>query len=361
MSIVNVAIIGAGWWGTHAHIPALQNHPHARVIAVQARSEEKAAAIARDFNIPHACTTVEQVLALAELDAVVISTTPNMHYEQTKQVLQAGKHVVIEKPMTITAAQAQELVDIAHQNQLYFVISCPMHYSPHAIEARRLVESGALGQLKMVTMMFTNLVAGLYAGKRLDQAFGIDAQTSPERIPYRMPNQSSYSNPAISGGGHIYTQISHVAAMLGFITQSPPTDVFARFDNAGTAVDVYDAIDLRLRNGALVSIASHGLPMPGDSHFEIRLFGDQGAISMDITKGSMSFTNRAGHATHYPEVPAADRAPRFAPARNVVDLILGQGVNGSPATLGLYAMHVIEAASRSAHTGANIAVPAWLT
>ena len=355
MKTVNVAVIGAGWWGTHAHIPAVQSHPQAKVLAVQARTLEKATAIAHDFNIPHACTTVDEVLALAELDAVIISTTPNMHYEQTKSALLKGKHVVIEKPMTITTAQAHELVEIATANQLHFVISCPMNYSPAAIEARRLIESGAVGTLKMVTMLFTNLVVGLYEGKSLDKAFNIDAQ-HPERLPYRMPGLASYSDPSVSGGGHIYTQISHVAAMLGFITQSQPAEVFARFDNAGMPVDVYDSIDVKLRNGALVSIASHGLPMPGDTRFEIRAFGDEGVISMDIVKGTMEYRSRRGEVTHYAEVPGPDRAPRFAPARNIVDLILGQGVNGSPATLGLYGMKIIEAATESARTGHNILI-----
>src|SRR5512133_582588 len=255
MTKVKVAVIGAGWWGTNAHIPAFKQHPRAELVAVQARSMDKARKVADDFGVPHACTDVNELLAIEGLEAVAISTTPNVHYQHTKAALLAGKHVVLEKPMTITVAQAQELVDIAERSRLHFVISCPWNYNPCAVETRRLIETGALGALKMVTLHFTNNVAGLYAGQPLDVAFRIDREKNPERIPYRMPGLSSYSDPAVAGGGHIYTQISHVAAMLGLLTQSDPVEVFARFDNAGTAVDVFNVIDARLANGALVSIS----------------------------------------------------------------------------------------------------------
>jgi predicted dehydrogenase len=358
MSKVNVAVVGAGWWGTNAHIPALKSHPQAECVAVQSRSMEKARKIADDFGIRMACTTMDEVLAIKDLDAVIISTTPNMHYEQTRAALLANKHVVLEKPMTITVAQAQELVDIATQRKLHFIISCPWHYNACAIEARRLIETGALGQLKMVNILYTNNVAGLYAGERLDKAFHIDAEKHPERVPYRMPGLSSYSDPTVAGGGHIYTQISHVAAMLGFITQSDPAEVFARFDNNGTAVDVFNSIDVKLSNGALVSIASHGLPMPGDSRWEIRAAGTHGATEMDLIRGQLEFHDLNGNVNRYPEPLAAQRAPATQPAKNLVDTILGLAQNGSPATLGLYAMKIIEASVKSAQTNVNVTVGA---
>jgi predicted dehydrogenase len=356
MEKVKVAVIGAGWWGTAVHIPALKQHPQAELVAVQARTAEKAQKIAADFDVPHACATLEEVLAVEGLKAVVVSSTPNVHYEQAKAALEQGLHVVIEKPMTISVAEAQALVDIASNKGLHFVISCPWHYNAHAIEARRLVESGALGKLKMVSLLMTNNVAGLYQGQRWDKAHRIDAEKHPERIPYRMPGLSSYSDPAVAGGGHIYTQISHVAAFLGFLTQTEPAEVFARFDNAGTQVDVYDAIDARLAGGALVTIASHGLPMPGDSQFEIRAYGDRGALSMNLVRGTLEFHDIDGNTQHYPDIQGMERYQSRKPAQNLVDAILGHAPNGSPATLGLYAMKIIEAASQSVQSGSNVVI-----
>src|SRR6185312_7489330 len=110
---VKLGIVGAGWWATTAHIPALQAHPSAEIVAVQKRKRDEARAVAEDFGIANACTTMDEVLAVPDLDAVIITSTPNMHYDQAKAALERGLHVLLEKPMTFTAAEAEELVQLA--------------------------------------------------------------------------------------------------------------------------------------------------------------------------------------------------------------------------------------------------------
>ena len=90
---IRIGVIGAGWWATFAHIPAVKSHPHAELVAVQSRERAKVEKIARDFGAQHACTTAEELLAIPGLDAVIISTTPNVHYAQTKAALERGLHV----------------------------------------------------------------------------------------------------------------------------------------------------------------------------------------------------------------------------------------------------------------------------
>lgn len=87
---LNAGIIGAGWWATFAHIPAIQSHPNAKLLAVQCRTQDKADRVVKDFDAPHALTDIEDLLNLPELDAVVIATTPNVHYEQAKAALAKG-------------------------------------------------------------------------------------------------------------------------------------------------------------------------------------------------------------------------------------------------------------------------------
>src|SRR5688572_27380557 len=101
MKSVKCAVVGAGWWGTTAHIPALKKHPHAELVAVHSRDPQKVRRIATDSKVPHACTTIDEVLAVNGLEAVVISSTPNAHYPQALAALQRGLHVLIEKPMTL--------------------------------------------------------------------------------------------------------------------------------------------------------------------------------------------------------------------------------------------------------------------
>src|ERR1035438_7616327 len=124
MKKVRIGIIGAGWWATSAHIPAVKSHPDAELVAVQSREKSKAEKIARDFGVKYACTSLREILAVKELDAVIVASTPNVHFTQARAALERGLHVLIEKPMTFTADEARELVESAAQKKLQLLISC---------------------------------------------------------------------------------------------------------------------------------------------------------------------------------------------------------------------------------------------
>ena len=353
--ILRCGVLGAGWWACEAHLPALRAHPRARITAVQKRSRDAAEKVARDFGATRACTTVEEMLAPGDLDAMIIASTPNMHFAQAKAALEAGLHVLIEKPMTLTAAEARELLDLAERGNLQFLVSCPWHYTPHVLETARLVREGALGELKMISLLMTNFVEGLYKGLPWGETFNLQTETIQTAAkPYIEPNRASYSDPKVAGGGHIYCQISHVAALIDFLTGQPVREVFARFDCAGTQVDVYDAINLTLGEGTLVSIASHGAPIHTDRQFELRLYGTSGMLLIDLWKGLMEFHPASGHVVKYPPLAEEQAYPMFAPAGNLVDCALGLAPNGSPARHGVFAMGVIEAACQSADSSRNI-------
>jgi predicted dehydrogenase len=354
MKKVRCAVIGAGWWGTTAHIPALKSMESAELVAVQNQDKARAQKIAADFGIPLGTSSVEEVLALEGLDAVVISSTPNVHHEHAKAALEKGLHILVEKPLTLTAQQADDLVEIARRKERHFLVSSPWHYTPHGIEARRLVQSGALGQLKMISVLMTNFTIGFYEGRPWEELFGAASEGQDIARPYLEPGRRSYNDPAVAGGGQIYCQVSHVAAYLGFLTDRQPTEVFARLDNAGTPVDVYNSLNIKLADGTLVSMASHGLPMPSERQHEVRVYGTEGALLLELWKGTMEFQDREGNIRRYPDVPEADIYPMFAPARNLVEVVAGTAPNGSPGSLGAYAIRIIEAACSSARTNSNV-------
>jgi len=181
---------------------------------------------------------------------------------------------------------------------LQFLLSCPWHFTPHGIEARRLIQSGKLGQIKMIGVMMTNFTEGLYQGLTWDEVFGKNPTRQNAAQPYRAPGLASYSDPAVASGG----------------------------------------------------------PMPSDRQNEVRVYGTKGQILLELWKGKMEFHDDAFHVTRYPDIAEENIYPMFEPARNLVDSITGAAPNGSPATLGLYAMRIIEAAVQSARTGANVIV-----
>jgi len=353
---VRVMILGAGNWATTAHIPALRQHPDAEVVGLWKRDSSAARKFADDFSIPFASDDIPQLISECEPDAAIVSSVAALHYEQAKVALEAGLHVLIEKPMTFTADQAQELQDIADRKGLHFLISHPWHYTPHAVEARRLVQSGALGEIKMISQLFTNFGIGLYQGLPYAEIFGRNPTPQNFAEPYVAPGQTSYSDPAISGGGQIYSQIPHAIGFLAFMTGRRPTEVFARFDNAGLVQDVYDVLSLKWDDGSLSSTGSCLLTSSTDRQHEVRVYGTTGMLLIELWKGRMEFHDADGQVHPFPDLSAEEAYPVYAPALDLVDTILGRSGNGSPASLGVTSMYVVEAASESVRTGSNVRV-----
>jgi predicted dehydrogenase len=290
---------------------------------------------------------VEQLLAIEGMDAVVVSTTPNMHYDHAKAALQAGMHVLLEKPMTFTASEARELCELADGRDLELLISCPWHYTDHGIEARQLIRSGRLGDIKMISVLMTNPVDKLLKGINTTPTHGMDSV-------YVEPRLGSYNDPAIAGGGQIYCQVSHAAAYLSFLTGLKPAEVFARFDLAGSRNDIFDVLSIKMENGTLVSLASTGATPDTERNYEVRVYGTRAILLLELWKGQMSYVPFEGSRLDYAALTTI--YPERACVINLADTVLGHARNGSDGRLGLASMEIIEAACESAKSGLNVKI-----
>lgn len=336
-ALLNVGVIGAGWWGTSAHIPGIVQHEKARLQAVQNPSKSAADNIARDFGAVLAFDDYKELILKGGIEAVVISSTPNMHYEQAKFSLQQGKHVLLEKPMTFTAAEAEELCVLAAQKGVHLAVSCPWHFTPHGVEARRVIQEGVLGELKMISILMTNPIDKLLKGIDTTPTHELDSV-------YIEPLKGSYSDPSVSGGGQIYVQVSHVGAYLRYLTGAEAEEVFARFDCSGSDNDIYDTLNIKMNNGALVSLASTGATPLSKKNFELRIYGTKAILLMELWAGEMAIYPFEGKPKTYPLLSADEIYPERAPVFNFIDTCLGTANNRSPGYLGLDAMKIIEAA-----------------
>lgn len=337
---LNIGVIGAGSWATSAHIPGILLHERANLRAVQNRTKSKAMQIAKDFGADLAFVNYRDLVLAESLDAVVVSSTPNVHYEQAKFALENGKHVLIEKPMTFTVAQAQELCKLAAQNNLQFLVSCPWHYTSHGIEARQLIRKGALGDIKMISVLMTNPIDKLLKGINTLPTHGMNKV-------YIEPSEGSYNDPAIAGGGQIYCQVSHAGAYVSFLTDAQPAEVYAKFDYAGCRNDIYDALTITMDNGALVTLASTGATPLSIRNYEIRVYGTKAILLLELWKGNMAYYPFEGESKEYPTLTEEEIYPDKAPVLNFIDACLGLAPNGSPCELGVAAMKIIEAAGLS--------------
>jgi predicted dehydrogenase len=343
MKKVRIGIIGAGWWATSAHIPAVRSHPGAELLAVQSREKANCEKIARDFGVKHAFVDFRELLAVKELDAVIVASTPNVHFAQAREALERGLHVLIEKPMTFTADEARELVETAAQKKLQLLVSCPWHYTAHGKEARRLIRSGVLGQIKMISILMTNPIDKLLRGINTSPTHGMKA-------PYIEPCKGSYNDPEVAGGGQIYCQVSHIAAYLTFLTGLRPAEVYSRFDYDGSPNDIYNALTVTLENGALASIATTAATPLSERNYEVRIFGSKAILQLELWRGTMTLVDFADKRTEFEPLAPRETYPEQSPALNFIDTVLGKATNGSPGELGLASMEIIEAACESART-----------
>jgi predicted dehydrogenase len=348
---IKCAVLGAGWWATFAHIPALLSHPRAELLAIQKNDPDQARKVAADFGVPHSFTSVAELLSIEGLQAVVVSSSPNLHYEQAAAALRMGKHVLIEKPMTLTTSQARQLLELADERNLQFLISCPWHYTSHAATAQRLIRKGRLGKMRMISVLMTNPVSHLVRGESAVPTHG---------TPYMHPHISTYSDAKVAGGGQIYAQVCHVAAYLAFLTGTGASEVFARFHNDNAPLDIYDVLNLQMRDDTIVTIASTGATSANLRTYEVRLFGTEGMLYLDLWRGKMEFTSMSGEHQHFPDLAQEDIYPHKAPAMNLIDSVFDPSSNRSPASLGVAAMEVIEAACISAKSGTNVLIPSFM-
>lgn len=149
MEKVRVGVIGTGF-GTAVQIPGFQYVPETEVIAVCSARRERAEAAAQRFHIPHAFTDYREMLHLPDLDLVSIVTPPVLHHEMTLAALEAGKHVLCEKPLAMNVAQAQEMYDRAQTAGVVHMVTHEFRYSPTRAYTKELIDSGYLGALRQV-------------------------------------------------------------------------------------------------------------------------------------------------------------------------------------------------------------------
>jgi len=148
-----------------------------------------------------------------------------------------------------------------------------------------------------------------------------------------------------------------VAAYLSFLTGVPASDVFARFHDDGAKLDIYDALNIRMESGTLATIASTGATSLNLRTYEVRIFGTEGLLYLDLWRGTMEFTSMNGEVELYPPLSPDEIYPHKAPAINLIDSIVDPSCNRSPSWLGVAAMEMVEAACISARNGQNVPIP----
>lgn len=153
MEKLKMAILGAGGIaGAMAQV--VSEIEEAEVIAIASRTQEKADAFAKKYNIPKAYGTYEEMLEDPEVQLVYIATPHSHHYKYGKMSLEAGKHVLMEKSFTVNAQQARELCTLAKEKNLLITEALWTRYMPFRKILNDIIDSGIIGEVSSLNASF---------------------------------------------------------------------------------------------------------------------------------------------------------------------------------------------------------------
>lgn len=149
-NILRVGIIGTGWIAEKAAI-TLNGLQECKAYAVGSRTPEKAEAFAQQWHIAHVYGSYSELIADPGVDLVYIGTPHSHHFEVTKEALEAGKPCLVEKAFMANAKQAKQIIDLAHERQVFLAEAIWTRYQPAVRIIRNLLDSGRIGKPRLVT------------------------------------------------------------------------------------------------------------------------------------------------------------------------------------------------------------------
>lgn len=257
-----------------------------------------------------------QMLSSVPMDAVVISTPHTLHKEQILAALDAGVHVLCEKPLVCTVKDAQEVIAKRDAAGKVCLLSYQRHYQAEFRYIRARITSGELGAVTFVNaLQCQNWKNGTRGTWRQD--------------------------PALSGGGQLNDSGSHLVDIILWITGLEPETVSAFIDNCGTPVDINSALTVRFRNGAQGNISIVGDAV--DWHEDVTIWCEKGFFLM--RNGRLQVSDASGRCT-FDQLRGGSN-----PDRAFVEAIRSGGPVDSPFECGLRVIELTEAAWRSAAEG----------
>jgi predicted dehydrogenase len=153
---IRVAVVGYGYWGPNL-VRNVMDRPELELAALCERDPRSADAFARRFPDVPVSGDIEAVLADPGVDAVLVATPPRTHHQLAGAALRAGKHVLVEKPLAKSAAEARDLIETADANGLVLMPGHTFLYSPPVNKIRDLIHQDMLGEVYFVTSSRMNL------------------------------------------------------------------------------------------------------------------------------------------------------------------------------------------------------------
>ncbi len=355
---MGIGVIGAGGIAEHAHIPGYAKQPDARVVAVADVVPGRAQALAERLGIPRSYDAYEELLLDPEVEAVSVTAVNAMHAPITMAALEAGKHVLCEKPPATSAAEARRMTATAERagRVLYFCLN--NRFRPEVAQLRRYVEQGELGEVyyaKTATIRRRGAPGGWFADKKLSGGgalidIGVHCidwtrwiMGSPE--PVEVFGQT-YAK--IRSYADLEDHVTWLPADLRAAGQPPPVDRAGDVEEMATAL-------IRFANGATLFAEVSWTLNAGENVETTEVYGTRAGARF---KPLQIFRNEYGRMVNL-EVKLPDAPPgagHTKAIRNFLDVVRGQAEPVVTPADGIAIMRILDGIYESAVTGKSVVV-----
>ncbi|WP_027164367.1 Gfo/Idh/MocA family oxidoreductase [Mesorhizobium sp. WSM3224] len=339
---INIGVIGAGWWASLGHIPALRDNPHVGIVAVNRPDADGMEKLVSTFPGVRSYFDAAEMLATENLHGVVVASPHTLHAEHARLALSKGLHTLIEKPMATSASDARALVALAQANGAKIVLPYGWNFKPIVEEAHRLIADGWIGEVRHVVAQMASALADLFGGEPMIET----------RDHLFRPPVSTWADPKKSGG-YGWGQLTHGLGALFRMVDLDPVRVFARTGLSPAGVDYYDAAVVEFSNGATMALSGAAtVPKSRGYQIDIRIFGSEGILLFDIERARVEAIRHDGKS-HIAELGAnAGDYEVVAPITLLVDLCRGvDAANPADGIVGMRSAVLLDAMYRSARSG----------
>ena len=265
-TLIRVGVVGVGNWARHGHLRVLDLLPDYQVVAIQARRRQAAEAAAVGLSGIQIVDTVEALVALPDVDLVLVLNTAPQHADTVRAVIAAGKHVYCEWPLTVDSRIARELADLAHAAGIRHIVGLQRRLAPHNRYLRQLLSEGYVGTVRSV---------------RMHVSINYFQALRSEALRWTAPPENFSSAIAIYAG-HFLDMLfaavgrpTSVSAML--VNQFPIVTILGTGETIPTTTPDQLLLSGTLAGSAVLSVHVEGGKRNG-SGVQIDITGDQGDI-----------------------------------------------------------------------------------